>query len=100
MKRNQVDIDVSKVLTEIKRQIGEWNRSYSAIMALEKLEVIEAAERYVALLEIHDILKLMDQKQLSLEELKDLLQQMKRNEKPVQSRLKFGSGNRQPKNPV
>lgn len=98
MKRNQVDINVEKVLTEIKRQIGEWNRSYFAIMDLERLEVIEAAERYVSLLELKDILELMQQKEISLTDIKALLDSTLPGTKAKQGRMQFG--NSSPKNPI
>jgi DNA-binding transcriptional MerR regulator len=100
MKRNQVDINIEKVLTEVNRQIGEWNRSYSAIMDFEKLEIIEAAERYVSLLEIKDILELIQKQGLSLKAIKSLLINLKPDQKPKQSSFLFGSGNHSPKNPI
>lgn len=100
MKRSDVKMDVLKALKEVKREIGVRSSVYPKWIRDKKLQQITAATRLVALIEIKELLQKMEQKELSFDELKALIDSIQVKPKAQQSKMKFGSGNHSPKNPT
>jgi hypothetical protein len=98
MKRNQVKMTTTKVLQEVQRELGVRAGVYPKWIQQKKLAEITAAERYLAFLEVKEILELMQQKEISLDEIKALLDSIVLKPKPQQGRMQFG--NSSPKNPI
>lgn len=100
MKRNQVKMTVDKAHKEISRELAVRAQLYPKWIQSKKLAQITAAERYVALSEIKDLLQLMKNKGVSFEELTALLNSLMPTPQPSQGTMKFGKSNYSPKNPT
>lgn len=100
LNRSDIQMDVKKALKEIKREIGVRANLYPGWIAAKKLAQHTAGVRFVALLEVKELLELIERKELSFDQVKSLLNSVHPGEYGQQARMNFGTGNREPKNPT